>query len=123
MAEKKRILIIDDEREIADLLKVRLEMANYEVLTANDGQEGLDRARSDKPDLILLDVMMPKLNGYQACRELKNSESTKNIPVMILTAKTQDSDKFWGKEVGADDFITKPFESSNLLKKVKGLLK
>ena len=120
--KKKRILIIDDEKEMVVLLQMRLEAADYEILVSNDGQEGLDKARAEKPDLILLDIMIPKMNGYQVCRELKIDNGTKRIPVVMLTAKAQESDKFWGKEVGADDYVTKPFEASELLEKIRELL-
>jgi len=118
----KRILIIDDEKEMVDLLQMRLEAADYEILVAYDSQEGLDKARAEKPDLILLDIMMPKMNGYQVCRELKIDDGTKGIPVVMLTAKAQESDKFWGTEVGADAYVTKPFEASELLEKIRGFL-
>lgn len=119
---KKKILVVDDEGELVKGLQIRLEASGFEVIAAFDGQEGLEKARDEKPDLILLDVMMPKMNGYQVCRELKNDENTKNIVVIMLTAKGQESDKFWGKEVGANDYVIKPFESSELMEKIKELL-
>lgn len=112
---KKRILVVDDEREIVSSLCMALEVKDYETLTAFDGQEALEVARREKPDLILLDVIMPKLNGYQVCRELKKDESTKSIPIVMLTAKTQESERYWGKETGADEYITKPFDILKLL--------
>lgn len=119
---KKKILVVDDEKEIVNILCTSLEMQGYETLSAFDGQEGLDMARNEKPDLILLDIVMPRLNGYQVCRELKKDEATKSIPILMLTAKTQESDQFWGKETGADEYITKPFDTLNLLELIRQFL-
>ncbi len=117
-----KILIVDDEKEIANMIRMTLEMQGYEVLLAYDGEEGLTAARNHKPDLMLLDVMMPKINGYQVCRELKTNAPTQKIPIIMLTAKAQESDRFWAKETGVDDYIVKPFEIVNLLDKIKKLL-
>lgn len=119
----KRILVVDDEADLVETLKLRLEKDGYEVVTAFDGAEGITKAKGEKPDLIVLDVMMPKLNGYQVCRELRAEPQCKNIPVIMLTAKTQETDKFWGREVGADAYITKPFEFDALLDSIKKYLK
>lgn len=119
---QKKILLIDDEVDLVDLLQGRLEGAGYEVFVANSGEAGLKMAHEAKPDLILLDVMMPNLNGYQVCRELKKDEQTKRIPVMILTAKVQESDKYWGKECGADDYVTKPVDDEAFLARIAALL-
>lgn len=119
----RRILIVDDEADLVETIKLRLETGGYEVITALDGAEGLAKAKGDKPSLILLDIMMPKLNGYQVCRELKSDAACKDIPVVMLTAKTQQTDKFWGREVGASDYITKPFEFSALLNIIEKYLK
>ncbi len=119
----RRILIVDDEADLVEALKLRLETGGYEVVTALDGAEGLTKAKGDKPALILLDIMMPKLNGYQVCRELKSDAKCKDIPVVMLTAKAQQTDKFWGQEVGADGYITKPFEFSALLTIIEKYLK
>lgn len=119
----RRILIVDDEADLVETIKLRLETGGYEVVTASDGAEALTKAKGDKPALILLDVMMPKLNGYQVCRELKSDSACKDIPVVMLTAKTQQTDKFWGREVGASDYITKPFEFSALLDIIEKYLK
>jgi DNA-binding response OmpR family regulator len=118
----KRILVIDDEPLIADMVKMRLESAGYEVITANDGMQGLEKARKEKPDLIVLDVMMPKLDGYKVCRMLKFDERFKNTPIIICTARGQDSDKQTGGEVGADVYITKSSQDADLLNNVKKLL-
>lgn len=119
---KNRILIVDDEGETIELLQPRLEVAGYEVVCALGGEEGLEKARQEKPDLVLLDVMMPKLNGYQVCRELKRDPKTKGMKIVMLTAKVQESDKYWGRECGADDYVTKPYEPKELLAAIKNLL-
>lgn len=118
----KKILLIDDEPEILKLLAKRLEDAGFEVITAPDGIEGLDKARATNPDLILLDILMPRIDGFDVCRLLKFDERYKNIPILLLTAKTQDADKETGRKVGANGYITKPFESSDLIAKIRELL-
>lgn len=119
MADKKRILIVDDERDLVETITFRLEASGYEVLAAYDGQDGLEKARGEKPDLILLDVMMPKMDGYQVCRMLKFDDEFKNIPIIMLTARGQNQDKRTGTDVGADCYITKPFDSKMLLEEIK----
>lgn len=116
--EKKKILIVDDERELIEQIRTRLEYVGHEVTCATDGFQALEMVRSVQPNLILLDVVMPKMNGYQVCRELKGTVETKSIPIILLTAKAQESDKFWGKETGANDYITKPFEMEDLIQKI-----
>lgn len=118
----KKILIVDDEKDLVETLTFRLEAAGFEVIPAYDGLEGLSKARKEKPDLILLDVMMPKMDGYQVCRLLKFSTDTKDIPIIMLTARGQDRDKLTGQEVGADVYITKPFDGAELVKKIKEVL-
>ena len=118
---KKKILVVDDEPQLLEMVQIRLEAANYEVITAADGQEGLEKARNEKPDLIVLDLMLPKLDGYRVCRMLKFDEKYKNIPIILFTARAQDSDRQMGKEVGADVYITKPFDSEVLLAEIKKL--
>jgi len=119
---KKRILIVDDEEDILKVLRFRLEANNYEVLSASDGQEGLNKARSEKPDLIILDLMLPKLDGYKVCRMLKFDENYKTIPIILFTARAQASDKELGMEMGANAYIPKPFEPAILLGKIQELL-
>ena|SRR3989338_2294085 len=119
----KKILLVDDEKDLVSTLRTLLEAKGYEVISATDGLEGLEKAKKEKPNLILLDVMMPNLNGYQVCRALKKDPNFKHIPIVMLTAKAQESDKFWGIESGADDYVTKPFDSLNLLEKIKNNLK
>ena len=120
--DKKRILIVDDEEDIVSVLKFRLEANNYAVLSASEGQEGLNRARAEKPDLIILDLMLPKLDGYKVCRMLKFDESYKSIPIIMFTARAQKKDEELGMEMGADAYVVKPFEPEILLGKIKELL-
>lgn len=119
---KKRILIVDDVRETLLALKIRLEYAKFEVFTASDGETGLKMARELKPDLVLLDVMLPKIDGFSVCRLLKFDEEYGNIPIILLTAKGQMTDKELGKQVGADAYITKPYNARELIGSVSSLL-
>jgi len=118
----KRILVVDDEKDLIKLIDMRLKTAGYEVLTALDGREGLEMARKEKPDLIILDVMLPKLEGNQVCKMLKGDALYKNIPIIILTGRVQKKDEELAIEAGADSFLQKPFESADLLEKIKVLL-
>ena len=120
---KRRILIVDDEKDLVDTLTFRLEANNYEVIAAYDGQEGLDKARKEKPDLIILDLMLPKMDGYKVCAMLKRDQRYMKIPIVMFTARAQESDEKLGKEVGVDAYITKPFEPQVLLGKMEELLK
>jgi len=120
---KKRILLIEDEADMVYALNLQLEAVNFEVLSACDGQAGLDMARKEKPDLIILDLMLPKIDGYKICRLLKFDEKYKKIPIIMFTARAQEQDKKLGQEVGADAYITKPFDSKVLLDKISALLK
>ena len=121
-SDKKKILVVEDEKDMAYAVTLQLEAKGYEVIAASDGKEGLDKARTQNPDLILLDLMLPKIDGYKVCRMLKFDSKYKNIPIIIFTARAQDSDKKTGKEVGADAYMTKPFEPSALLDKIRELL-
>ena len=118
----KTILVVDDEPDVAQLLSLILKTDGYNVLVAVDGQEALERARKEAPDLILLDVMLPKLDGYRVARMLKFDENYKHIPIIMLTAKIQEKDKKTGMEMGADDYLTKPFEIPILQQKVREIL-
>ena len=120
---KKRLLLVDDEVELVEMIKFRLEASDYEVLTANDGQQALEIARKEKPDLIILDVMLPKMDGYKVCGLLKKDSRYAHIPVMMFTAKAMDADMKLGQEVSADAYLTKPFEPKVLLEKIKELVK
>lgn len=120
---KKRILLVDDEKDLVETVQFRLEANGYEVISAGDGQEGFNKARSEKPDLIILDLMLPKMDGYKVCGLLKKDTRYATIPVILFTARAQSEDLKMGEEVGADAYITKPFEPQMLLGKVKELLK
>ena len=120
---KKRILLIEDEADMVYALTLQLEAVNYEILSATDGQTGLDMARKEKPDLIILDLMLPKMDGYKVCRMLKFDKKYKRIPIIMFTAKVQERDLKLGHEVGADAYITKPFDARILLDKISALLK
>ncbi len=119
---KKKILVVDDEAELVGMVKMRLEANQYEVITAFDGQEALDTARREKPDLILLDLMLPKIDGYKVCGLLKADTRFRTIPIILFTARAQDSDKKMAEETGANAYITKPFEPQVLLKKIAELI-
>jgi len=122
MSDKKRILIVDDEKDLVMAIKIRLEHAGYETLVSHDGQEALDKARKERPNLILLDLMLPKMDGYKVCRMLKFDEKYKDIPIIMLTARVQESDEKLGYETGANAYIMKPFEPQVLLTKIQELL-
>ena len=119
----KKILIVDDEVDLVKTIRFSMEAEGYKVLVSYSGEDALNQARTEVPDLILLDIMLPKLDGYRVCRLLKFDEQYKNIPILMLTAKTQEKDKLLGKETGADEYITKPFDMDELMKKVKTYLK
>ena len=122
MTEKKRILVVDDELDMLMVIKLRLEASGYEVVTATDGLEGLNTARRVKPDLIVLDVMLPKMNGYKVSRFLKYDEEYKHIPIVMLTALAGEEDRSTGIETGANAYITKPFETQELVDTVRRFL-
>lgn len=117
-----RILLVDDEENLVEMLLVRLQAAGYEVIVARDGHEGLERARTQEPDLIVLDVMLPKLDGYAVCRMLKFDQKFAAIPVVLFTARAQESDRETGVSVGADAYIVKPFEAEFFMETIRGLL-
>ncbi len=120
--KRAKILVVDDEPDIRELIKMRLELKKYEVLTAADGASAVDMARMTHPDLILMDAIMPIQNGYAACRQLKDIEETKNIPVVFLTAKGRQDDIMQGSLVGASAYLTKPFDTQQLLQTVETVL-
>lgn len=119
---KKRILVVDDEKDFVEMLKLRLEANGYEVIPAFDGIQGVSFARRKKPDLILLDVMMPAGGGYLVCERLKMSSDTWSIPIIFLTAKSQPADEAKAYSLGAKYFLTKPYEPKVLLETVKKAL-
>lgn len=116
MEPKKKILIVEDEKNIVDILCFNLQRAGYDTIEAMDGEDGLAKAIGENPDLILLDVMLPKMNGFDVCRQLRAQGS--NVPVVILTAREEEGDKVLGLEIGADDYITKPFSMRELVARV-----
>ena len=118
----KRILIVDDEVQLVEMVKMRLEAAGYEIISAYDGQEGFDKAKKDKPDLIILDLMLPKMDGYKVCGLLKNDARYSKIPIIMFTARVQEEDARLGKDLGAEEYVTKPFDPKTLLLKIKKLL-
>jgi len=120
---RARVLIVDDEPDLVRILQFGLESIGYGVETASDGQEGLKKAREIKPDIILLDLMLPKLDGYKVCRLLKFDERYKHIPVIILSARTQEGDQTLAMEMGANRFITKPYDFSEVLGHIETLIK
>ena len=122
MAERHRILLVDDEPSIVKMVGKRLEVEGFEVLIAMDGQEGLDKARAERPDLIVLDLMLPKLNGYEVCTMLKQDTRYQGIPVVLFTAKAQEKDEKLGMECGANAYVKKPFRAQELLEKIRALL-
>ena len=115
----KKILIVDDETDLVETVRFPLEVEGYHVLISYNGEDALNQARKENPDLILLDLMLPKLDGYEVCRRLKCDDRCKHIPILMLTAKFQEKDKALGMETGANEYITKPFDIRDLLKKVK----
>ncbi len=117
----KRILVIEDEPQMLLGLRDNLELEGYEVLTAADGEEGLNKALSSMPDLVILDVTLPRKNGYEVCRELRARANA--TPVVMLTARSQETDKVLGLELGADDYVTKPFSITELLARIRAVLR
>lgn len=116
------VLVADDDRDILQLVSFRLERADYEVVQANDGEEALRLVKELHPDLAVLDLMMPKLNGYEVIREIRRDEETKAIPVILLTARVQEADVARGFEAGADDYLKKPFSPQELRARVHAIL-
>ena len=119
----KKILIVEDEHELLDLMKMRLTANNYEVIGASDGKEGYEKAHKEKPDLILLDLMLPKIDGYWVCNLLKHDKRHENVPIIIMTAKSGDEEQKLAKECGADAYMKKPCDIEALLAKIASLLK
>jgi DNA-binding response OmpR family regulator len=120
--EQPIVLAADDDEDILELIAFRLEHSGYTVLQARDGQEALDLARTAKPDLAVLDVMMPKLDGFEVTRRLREDDSTTRIPIILLTARTQEADVQRGFDAGADDYIRKPFSPQELRARVQAIL-
>lgn len=118
--DSKKVLIIEDEKAISDIIKFNLKKENFEVEAAYDGQDGLDAALRSEPDLILLDVMLPSMDGFQVCKRIREVSS---VPIIMLTAKEEEVDKVLGLELGADDYITKPFGMRELIARIKANLR
>ena len=122
MTEKKTILLVDDEPDLLESLSIRFKASGYNVLTAVDGLDALQKARTLSPDLIILDLMLPKMDGYKVARLLKFDTRYSHIPILILSARGQDMDKDVGKNAGANDYMVKPFDSADLLSRIERLL-
>ncbi len=118
-----KVLVVEDEKNILELVRFNLEKEGFTVLTALDGSQGLELAREEKPDLIVLDVMLPGMNGLEVCRELQREYETREIPIIMLSARAEEVDKVLGLEMGADDYITKPFSPRELVARVKARLR
>ena len=119
----RKILIIEDESDVADLLTLNLRKAGFRISTAADGASGLQNARDDRPDLIILDLMLPKMSGLEVCRILKSDTATSQIPILMLTAKAEEIDRIVGLEFGADDYVTKPFSPREVVLRIKAILR
>jgi two-component system phosphate regulon response regulator PhoB len=120
---KERVLAIDDEPDLLELIEVNLKAAGYEVLTASNGKDGLEMARQRVPELIVLDVMLPELGGLEVCKSLRRDPATREVPILMLTARATEIDRVLGLELGADDYVTKPFSTRELVLRVKNLLR
>ncbi len=117
------VLVVEDEADVVDLLRYNLERAEYAVLIAMTGDQGLSSARENRPDIIVLDLMLPGLNGHEVCRALKGDPNTETIPILMLTAKGEPHERVKGLELGADDYVTKPFSPRELVLRLQALLK
>lgn len=120
MFEVQKILVVDDEKNIVDIIKFNLKKEGYEVITASNGREAIEKNEAEKPDLIMLDIMMPEIDGYEACRKIREKYNT---PIIMLTARAEELDKVLGLELGADDYVTKPFGIRELMARVKANLR
>ena len=120
---REKILIVEDEPDIVTMLEYNLKKEGFRVTSASDGQEALRRAEREHPDIIILDLMLPEIDGLEVCKTLKQSSNTADIPIIMLTAKAQETDKIVGLELGADDYITKPFSIRELTARVKAVLR
>ncbi|MBU6149409.1 MAG: response regulator transcription factor, partial [Verrucomicrobia bacterium] len=123
MSQKKRILLIEDEEDIAALIKLQAELSGFKLHVEVDGINGFRAVEREKPDLVLLDIMLPGQNGYDVCRKIKSTPELKSIPVIILTAKDEELDILLGLELGADDYILKPFSPKVLMSRIKAVLR
>jgi two-component system phosphate regulon response regulator PhoB len=119
----RKILIVEDDRDIVEMITYNLRADGYEVLSAFTGKDGIALARRERPDLIILDIMLPVMDGFEVCRVLKSTEATACVPIIILSAKSQETDKIVGLELGADDYVTKPFSPRELIARIKAVLR
>ena len=122
-SSKTRILIVDDEADLVSVLRIGLEIEGFEVIAASDGEEGLRKAREDRPELVVLDLMLPKLDGYRVCRALKFDERYRNLPIVILSARSGEQDRRLAFDMGADAFVTKPYDMKDLVSRVREQLR
>lgn len=120
---RPRILIIEDERALTEVLSYNLQREGYDVTIAHDGQEGLRKAQLQTPDAVILDLMLPRVDGLEVCRELRAGERTRTVPILMLTAKAEETDQLVGFSMGADDYVTKPFNVKVLMQRIKALLR
>lgn len=120
---KEKILIVEDEKDIVKMLDYNLKKEGFKIQSADDGEEALDLAHRELPDLVILDLMLPGMNGLEVCKELKKEPKTAHIPIIMLTAKSQESDKIVGLELGADDYVTKPFSPRELVARIRAVLR
>jgi two-component system phosphate regulon response regulator PhoB len=119
----RKILVVEDESDVADLLTLNFRKAGFKISTAADGASGLQKAREDRPDFIVLDLMLPKMSGLEVCKILKNDTATSHIPILMLTAKAEEIDRIVGLEFGADDYVTKPFSPREILLRIRAILR
>lgn len=122
-ASGRKVLIVEDERDVADLLEMGLRKAGFKTFAAADGATALKRARDDRPDLIILDLMLPQMSGLEVCRILKGDATTSHIPILMLTAKAEEVDRIVGLEFGADDYVTKPFSPREVMLRIRAILR
>jgi two-component system alkaline phosphatase synthesis response regulator PhoP len=120
---RRKILIIEDDRDIVEMVEYNLREEGYATVSALNGEDGVNLARSEQPDLIILDIMLPIVDGFEVCRTLKNNDTTSRIPIIILSAKSQETDKVVGLELGADDYITKPFSPRELIARIRAIMR
>ncbi len=118
-----KVLVVDDEENIVQLVKYNLEQEGYEIISAYDGETALNKAKQEQPDLMVLDLMLPKVDGFDICRQIRNDEKLNKLPIIILSAKEEEVDKILGLELGADDYLTKPFSPRELVARVKAILR
>jgi len=121
--DQPKVLVIEDEPAQVEMLRYNLKLQNYEVVVATDGETGVEKARDEQPDIILLDWMLPRLSGIEACRQIRRLDATRQIPVIMLTARTEERDRVRGLDIGADDYISKPYSIKELLARVRAALR